>query len=152
MLWQISRKTSRMGKLLLSMVFQGTQYHQSKKKKKKLSQSNGSYSRCKGGTSCTGLEILHNFSVFSEKRRKGIQNLVQEFQNLLSLDKIDTLQSSILDFLRKEKKYLLMDQFIRHLVPSCCYWFLNSSFANCCALFNDGEAAWRGLSWKRGHL
>ena len=152
MLWQISRKTSRMGKLLLSMVFQGTQYHQSKKKKMKLSQSNGSYSRCKGGTSSTGLEILHNFSVFSEKRRKGIQNLVQEFQNLLSLDKIDTLQSSILDFLRKEKKYLLMDQFIRHLVPSCCYWFLNSSFANCCALFNDGEAAWRGLSWKQGHL
>ena len=34
MLWQISRKTSRMGKLLLSMVFQGTQYHQSKKKKR----------------------------------------------------------------------------------------------------------------------
>ena len=69
-----------------------------------------------------------------------MQNLVQEFQNLQSLDKTDTLQSPILDFLRKETEYLLMDQFISHLVSSCCYWFMNSSFANCCALFNEGKA------------
>ena len=53
---------------------------------------------------------------------------VQEFQNFLSLDKIDRLkQSSILNFPRKETKYFLMPKFIRHLGPSCCYNFYMSS-------------------------
>ena len=53
---------------------------------------------------------------------------VKEFQNFLSLDKIDRLkQSSILNFPRKETKYFLMPKFIRDLGPSCCYNFYMSS-------------------------
>ena len=85
-------------------------------------QSTRSCSRYKGGRSCTRLEILPNFSVFIEKRGQRMQDLVQEFKNLLSLDKIDRLkQSSILNFLGKEKKYFLMLKVIRHLVLSCPY-------------------------------
>ena len=85
-------------------------------------QSSGSYSRYKAGRSCTGLEILHNISVFSDKRGQRMQDLVQEFQNFLSVDKIDRLkQSSILNFPKKETKYFLMLKLIRHLGPSCCY-------------------------------
>ena len=85
-------------------------------------QSNGSYSNCKGGRSCTGLDVLrNNFSVFSEKWGQEMQELLQEFQELLSLDKIDRLkQLLILNFLRKETKYFLILKFVRHLVPSCC--------------------------------
>ena len=51
-----------------------------------------------------------------------MQDLVQEFQNLFSLDKIAILkQSPILNFFRKETKYLLMHQFISRLVCSGCY-------------------------------
>ena len=50
-----------------------------------------------------------------------MQELLQEFQELLSLDKIDRLkQLLILNFLRKETKYFLILKFVRHLVPSCC--------------------------------
>ena len=60
--------------------------------------------------------ITFLFSVTKEDKE------VQEFQNFLSLDKIDRLkQSSILNFPRKETKYFLMPKFIRHLGPSCCY-------------------------------
>ena len=85
-------------------------------------QSTGSYSNCKGGRSCAGLDVLrNNFSVFSEKRGQEMQELLQEFQELLSLDKIDRLkQLLILNFLRKETKYSLILKFVRHLVPSCC--------------------------------
>ena len=61
------------------------------------------------------------FSITKEDRECRI-GLVQEFQNLLSLDKIDRLKQSLnLNFLRKETKYFLMLKFIRHLVPSCRY-------------------------------
>ena len=51
-----------------------------------------------------------------------MQDLVQEFQNLFSLDKITKLkQSPILNFFRKETKYLLMLQFISRLVCPDCY-------------------------------
>ena len=60
--------------------------------------------------------ITFLFSVTKEGKE------LQEFQNFLSLDKIDRLkQSSILNFPRKETKYFLMPKFIRHLGPSCCY-------------------------------
>ena len=35
---------------------------------------------------------LHNFSIFSEKRGQGMQNLVLEFQRFISLDKFDRLK------------------------------------------------------------
>ena len=38
--------------------------------------------------------ILCNFSVFSEETGQGMQDLVEKFQNLLDIDKIDRLKQS----------------------------------------------------------
>ena len=93
-----------------------------RKKQVELCQSTGSYSKYKGGRPCTGLEILHNFFVSNEKGGQGMQDLVEEFQNLQGLDKIDRLkQSWILNFLRKETRYFLLLRFLCHIVPSCFY-------------------------------
>ena len=59
------------------------------------------------------LNILHNFSVFNEETGQGMHDLLEKFQNLFDIDKIDRLkQLSILHCFRKKYNTFFKNSFV----------------------------------------